>query len=57
MNGADYIATTELVVYKPAKRVVAAAGETCERVPEVSLPWLIEQGIIVPKPAEGESNG
>lgn len=28
--------------------VVAAPGETCERVNPASLPWLLEQGLIVP---------
>ncbi len=31
-----------------AGHVLAEIGETCERVPEQSLGWLQEQGLIVP---------
>lgn len=48
MNGADYIAMTRLT-NKAGDVVLAEYGETCERVPEASLPWLIEQNLIVPR--------
>lgn len=51
MNGADYIATQRLT--DAAGAVVAVEGETCERVPAESLPWLAEQGVIVPTAATG----
>jgi len=34
-----------------ANDTLALPGETCERVPASSLPWLIEQGLV--GPAEG----
>jgi hypothetical protein len=49
MNGADYIAVVRLTG-KSGKDVKAAPGETCEKVDPRSLPWLVEQGLIVPKP-------
>lgn len=48
MNGADYIAQTE-IYDKPRDIVVAEPGKTCERVDPRSLPWLLEQGYIVPR--------
>ena len=44
-NGKDYVATVRLS--EAGGATVAEAGETCERVNVVSLPWLIEQGLIV----------
>lgn len=32
-----------------AGEVLAEIGESCERVPETSLAWLREQGLIVPR--------
>ena len=52
MNGSDYIATVELS--EKSGRVVATVGQTCEDVNPASLGWLAEQGLIVPKPAEGD---
>jgi len=46
MNGKHYLAVVELT--DQAGTVLAATHETCERVPESSLPWLLEQGLIVP---------
>ena len=46
MNGKHYLAVVELTDQTGA--VLAAPDETCERVPESSLPWLLEQGLIVP---------
>jgi hypothetical protein len=50
MNGADYLAQVELYD-KERDEVVAAPGETCERVNPISLPWLAEQGLILLRPA------
>lgn len=50
MNGADYIALGELVDRTKGMAVVAAPGETCERVNPVSLPWLLAQGYIALAP-------
>lgn len=49
MKGKDYIAQVELT--NRAGEVLAAVGERCDRVPEKSLGWLIEQNLIVPVPA------
>lgn len=46
MNGRDYRAVVRLST--AANETVAAAGETCERVPASSLPWLLEQRLIEP---------
>jgi hypothetical protein len=55
MNGADYIATGELYGKKgrfyKEDGIVAVAGYPCAAVDPESLPWLLEQGYIVPKPA------
>lgn len=45
MNGNEYRARVELT--NAAGEIVAAEGETCERVAASSLPWLAEQGLIV----------
>jgi hypothetical protein len=50
MNGADYVATERLTT--KAGDVLALPGDTCERVPESSLPWLVEQELIVPRTTE-----
>lgn len=42
-----YVATVRLTTKDG--RVLAMPGETCERVPASSLPWLIDQGLIVRK--------
>ena len=42
----QYEATTRLT--SKDGDVLAEIGETCEQVPAASLPWLIEQRIIVP---------
>ena len=44
MKGADYIANERLT--DAIGKVLAAPGETCARVPEKSLPWLLEGGHI-----------
>lgn len=46
MNGADYIATVRLS--DKGDDTLAAPGESCDRVPAASLPWLLEQRLIVP---------
>ena len=46
MTGTDYRATTELT--DADGNVIAAEGDTCGAVPDESLSWLIEQGVIVP---------
>lgn len=46
VNGADYRAVVRLSDKGGA--TVAESGETCERVNPASLPWLIEQRLIVP---------
>lgn len=49
MSGKQYVAMVRLS--DRAGAVLADIGETCERVPESSLAWLIEQGLIVARPA------
>lgn len=44
--GAGYVARVRLT-NKPGE-VLADVGDTCERVPAESLPWLAEQGLIAP---------
>lgn len=46
LNGADYRARTRLS--NAANVTLANIGETCERVPAVSLPSLLAAGEIVP---------
>lgn len=46
-RGAGYVARTRLT-NKPGTTVFAEVGQTCERVPERSLPWLIARRLIVP---------
>jgi len=46
MTGSDYRATVRLST--PADETLADVGEVCDRVPEVSLGWLLEQGHIAP---------
>lgn len=48
MKGADYIALRRLSTKDD--RTLAMPGETCERVPESSLPWLLASGKIAPAP-------
>lgn len=55
--GAGYVAMVRLRTKASAgdrRTVLAVPGETCERVPDSSLPWLIAQGLIVPAPQGGE---
>jgi len=44
MKGADYIAINRIT--NRAGMVLAATGETCERVPADALGWLLEGGDI-----------
>lgn len=44
MHGAEYVALTGLSAADGAP--FAAVGETCERVPASSLPWLLRAGCI-----------
>ena len=46
MTGTDYRATTNLT--DADGNVIAVKGEPCGAVPDESLSWLIEQGVIVP---------
>ena len=46
MTGNDYTATTTLT--DADGEVIAETGARCDAVPSESLPWLIEQGVIVP---------
>ena len=46
MTGSDYTATTTLT--NADGDVIAETGARCDAVPSESLPWLIEQGVIVP---------
>lgn len=53
MKGCDYIAVVELST--KAGVTLAAPGESCARVADASLPWLLEQGLIVAaKPKQPE---
>lgn len=51
MNGIEYVAMVRLT-NKAGDVVFAEYGETCERVPEASLPWLADQNLIVPREVE-----
>ncbi len=44
LRGSDFIANTRLTDLAGA--VLAAVGDTCERVPVSSLDWLEEQGLV-----------
>lgn len=46
VNGKDFRARVEIT--NTAGAVVAAVGETCERVDPNSLGWLLEQRLIEP---------
>ena len=46
MTGSDYTTTTTLT--NADGDVIAETGARCDAVPSESLPWLIEQGVIVP---------
>jgi hypothetical protein len=54
MNGADYVATVRLT--NKAGDVLAMPGDTCERVPDESLPWLFGQGLIATLTAWASAN-
>ena len=49
MTGSDYTATTTLT--NADGDVITETGQRCDAVPSESLPWLIEQGVIVPATA------
>lgn len=49
-GGGQYVAQRRLSTKD--NKTLAEVGDTCERVPEGSLPWLIERGWIVPKGEE-----
>ncbi len=49
LNGKDFRARVELT--NRANEVVAAVGQTCERVDPKSLGWLFEQKLIEPTDA------
>lgn len=49
-HGENYVAQRRLSTKD--NKTLAEVGDTCERVPEGSLPWLIERGWIVPKGEE-----
>ena len=51
-QGANYRATARISAIDD--HTLADVGETCERVPDVSLGWLEEQGYIVPVDPESE---
>lgn len=56
MTGSDYIARVRLSDREDT--TLAEVGQTCERVPDDSLPWLAEQGLIEPvAPVEDEADG
>jgi hypothetical protein len=44
--GADYVAVVRLS--NKANDTLAVPGETCDRVPAGSLPWLLQDGYIAP---------
>jgi hypothetical protein len=46
VDGRSYRATRRLST--ASDETLAEAGETCERVPAASLPWLLAQGLIEP---------
>lgn len=46
MTGAEYRATVRLSTKDDV--TLAEPGETCERVPDASLAWLLTQGLIEP---------
>lgn len=48
--GDAYVALRRLTD-KSGQTTFAEVGEACGAVPEVSLPWLVEQGLVV-KPEE-----
>jgi hypothetical protein len=53
LDGRRYRAAVRLST--KTNETLAEVGETCERVPVTSIPWLLEQGLIVPAPEEGAS--
>lgn len=54
MNGSAYIAVVELS--DKVRGIVATPGQTCEDVNPASLPWLLEQGLIVPVAAQRDED-
>lgn len=50
LTGADYVAVKSRLTDADGAEL-AAIGQTCERVNPDSLPWLLAQGYIEPKPA------
>lgn len=59
MNGADYVANTKLTRRKPGGgwETLAEVGERCGRVPESSLGWLAEDGLISLAPVAPAAKG
>lgn len=51
LNGKDYVAIVELS--NKAGDIKTLPGDTCERVDPKSLDWLLDQGLIAPKPKRG----
>lgn len=51
MKGSDFVAVERLT--NKAGEVLAAAGESCDRVPAESLGWLLRDGLIRPKEEPG----
>lgn len=45
LKGRNYVAVVRLSTKDDT--TLAEPGATCERIPDTSLPWLIEQGLIV----------
>lgn len=54
-RGADCVAVVELTDKQGA--LVAAVGETCDRVPDAALAWLLECGAVVPVHADVAGGG
>jgi hypothetical protein len=51
LDGRAYRAVVRLST--KADVTLALPGESCERVPVTSIPWLLAQGLIVPTTQEG----
>lgn len=54
MSGRDFVAVAR--ISNLADDTLADVGETCERVPDQSLPWLLRDGLIVPAPAPAQAD-
>jgi hypothetical protein len=53
MKGSDYVAVVRLS--NAVNKTLAQPGERCDQVPEASLGWLLEQGLIAPAGAVRET--